>query len=535
MSLNDSVFKKASFVPYDGGEDYIFISYAHKDSEYVIPVLERMNSEGYRIWYDDGIMPGSEWPEFIAEHLKDCAAVISFISPESINSHNCRREMTYAMSKKKPFLGIFLRETSLSPGVEMQLSAQQCILKYSYEDDERFYRKLFSSTVLHSSKRPEDAFPKAKAAEEPPAEKAFAEELSAERASVVEPSAEKASAEQPSKIQADRMAVSDSSGTLHPDPGPGKEKRVKIPIIKIIIVIIGLVLAAVAISNHISSERKAEEKRKRAEEYERNARIAAAAVPSEVFFGKRIMTESSFSDVQRALSMSQKSGEDTLDLVAIPYSMEVDPDTPDIMYVEFQDKFEHVFRFASRYELSEGVLTLTPPGEIETEEGISPLSDSMQYSVSVTSAGEIKLQSELESGKSYGKYTNTGTTDDLITLQGTACSPKDMYKEIASFDYSGSRDEVENGEINSPCRLFYENGGYSLNAYVTSLSTGRICIKVLNEMVAYNGYMQETECEKSLVFAFINTYPYGFIIKDDNDYYLYQDQVMSVPADQEDQ
>ena len=331
------------------------------------------------------------------------------------------------------------------------------------------------------------------------------------------------------------MAASDSSGTLHPEAGPGKEKRVKTPIIKIIIVIIGLVIASVAISSHISSQRKAEEERKRIEEYERNARIAAAAIPSEVFFGKRIMTESSFSDVQRALSMSQKSGEDTLDLVAIPYSMEVDPDTPDIMYVEFQDKFEHVFRFASRYELSEGVLTLTPPGEIETEEGISPLSDSMQYSVSVTSAGEIKLQSELESGKSYGKYTNTGTTDDLITLQGTACSPKDMYKEIASFDYSGSRDEVENGEINSPCRLFYENGGYSLNAYVTSLSTGRICIKVLNEMVAYNGYMQETECEKSLVFAFINTYPYGFIIKDDNDYYLYQDQVMSVPADQEDQ
>ena len=155
--------------------------------------------------------------------------------------------------------------------------------------------------------------------------------------------------------------------------------------------------------------------------------------------------------------------------------------------------------------------------------------------LSVTSAGEIKLQSELESGKSYGKYTNTGTTDDLITLQGTASSPKDIYKEIASVDYSGSRDEVENEEKNSPCRLFYENGGYSLNAYVTSLSTGRICIKVLNEMVAYNGYMQEAECEKSLVFDFINTYPYGFIIKDDNDYYLYQNQVMSVPADQEDQ
>ena len=70
--------------------------------------------------------------------------------------------------------------------------------------------------------------------------------------------------------------------------------------------------------------------------------------------------------------------------------------------------------------------------------------------------------------------------------------------------------------------------------YVTSLSSGRIYVKVLSEMVAYNGYMQETECEKALGFGFINTYPYGFIIKDGNDYYLYPDQVMSVSADQGD-
>ena len=46
--------------------------------------------------------------------------------------------------------------------------------------------------------------------------------------------------------------------------------------------------------------------------------------------------------------------------------------------------------------------------------------------------------------------------------------------------------------------------------YVTSLSSGRIYVKVLSEMIAYNGYMQETECEKALGFDFINTYPYGF-------------------------
>lgn len=152
MLLNDSRVIKASFIPYEKDEGYIFVSYAHKDSQYVVPVLERMNEEGYRIWYDDGIMPGSEWPENVAEHLSNCTAVLSFVSPESLKSANCRREVTYALSKMKPFLGVFLRETKLSPGMEMQLSAQQCILKYNYPDEEDFYRKLFTSTILSACK-----------------------------------------------------------------------------------------------------------------------------------------------------------------------------------------------------------------------------------------------------------------------------------------------------------------------------------------------------------------------------------------------
>ena len=58
---------------YEGTENYIFISYAHKDSDRVMPILEELRDEGYRIWYDDGIAPGSEWPENIAQHLDGAA------------------------------------------------------------------------------------------------------------------------------------------------------------------------------------------------------------------------------------------------------------------------------------------------------------------------------------------------------------------------------------------------------------------------------------------------------------------------------
>lgn len=140
--------QRCAFTPYEGNEPYIFISYAHKDSNRVYPILEELNRRGYRVWYDDGIAPGSEWPENIAQHLSACSLTLAFISPSSIASDNCRREVTFALSKRKPFLGIILEPTEMSLGMEMQLSAQQCIMKYSYATDESFFTKVCSCPDL---------------------------------------------------------------------------------------------------------------------------------------------------------------------------------------------------------------------------------------------------------------------------------------------------------------------------------------------------------------------------------------------------
>jgi hypothetical protein len=45
---------------YEGKEPYIFVSYAHKDSPAVFHIVEQLSARGYRIWYDEGIEPGSE-------------------------------------------------------------------------------------------------------------------------------------------------------------------------------------------------------------------------------------------------------------------------------------------------------------------------------------------------------------------------------------------------------------------------------------------------------------------------------------------
>ncbi|MBQ6240768.1 MAG: TIR domain-containing protein [Firmicutes bacterium] len=139
---------------YEGDEPFVFISYAHKDTETVMRVLTELDRRGYRIWYDDGIAPGSEWPENIAEHLTKSAMVLAFISQNSIDSPNCRREVTFALSKRKPFLSVVLERAEMSPGMELQLSAQQSVIRINYEDETSFINKICSCPDIKPCQKP---------------------------------------------------------------------------------------------------------------------------------------------------------------------------------------------------------------------------------------------------------------------------------------------------------------------------------------------------------------------------------------------
>ena len=77
-------------IAYEGSEPYIFVSYSHRDSDAVMTAIEALQKEGFRVWFDGGIEAGSEWPEYIASHLKNSACVLTFISNQFVDSHNCR-------------------------------------------------------------------------------------------------------------------------------------------------------------------------------------------------------------------------------------------------------------------------------------------------------------------------------------------------------------------------------------------------------------------------------------------------------------
>ena len=137
---------------YEGSEQYIFVSYAHKDSETVIPIINALQSAGFRVWYDQGIQAGTEWPEYIEDHLNKCKCVLVCMSPATIESINCRNEINYACMLKKDMLIVYLEETVLAKGMNLQLNSQQSLFRYRHTSDETFLAEVIKATILQSCK-----------------------------------------------------------------------------------------------------------------------------------------------------------------------------------------------------------------------------------------------------------------------------------------------------------------------------------------------------------------------------------------------
>ena len=128
-------------IAYTGDEPFAFVSYAHRDAEVVYPEIQRLDLMGYRVWYDEGIDPGNEWPEEVAGALKRSSQVIVFVTEAAVASRNVRNEINYALKLAKPFLAIHLDETELPPGMDLQMSSIQAILKWRM-DEQVYVRNL---------------------------------------------------------------------------------------------------------------------------------------------------------------------------------------------------------------------------------------------------------------------------------------------------------------------------------------------------------------------------------------------------------
>ena len=92
------------FRPFEGNEPYIFVSYSHAESEIVLKTICALYDAGYRVWYDEGIPAGDDWPLNIETHLRASDTVLFFASENSLSSSNCLSEIRTAFRMGKKIL-----------------------------------------------------------------------------------------------------------------------------------------------------------------------------------------------------------------------------------------------------------------------------------------------------------------------------------------------------------------------------------------------------------------------------------------------
>lgn len=106
-------------------EPFFFVSFRRADLARVIPIIESVRRQGWRLWYDAEIAGGSEWNAVIEQRLATCSAVLLFLSQQAVDSKFVRRELQYADGLQKPIICVRLELAELRHGLGLLLGQYQ--------------------------------------------------------------------------------------------------------------------------------------------------------------------------------------------------------------------------------------------------------------------------------------------------------------------------------------------------------------------------------------------------------------------------
>jgi len=133
---------RAPFPAYQGDDPYVFVCYAHDDSDAVFAELGWLRDRGVNLWHDEGINPGTVWRDELASAIENAALFLYFVSPRSVKSSNCLKEVHFAVDQELSILAIYSEPVTLPRGLRLAILDRQAILKYELERAEYERRTL---------------------------------------------------------------------------------------------------------------------------------------------------------------------------------------------------------------------------------------------------------------------------------------------------------------------------------------------------------------------------------------------------------
>lgn len=103
------------FEAYTGNEEYLFVSYSHRDTEKVYKVLDALHDKKYRIWYDESCENGNDFRDELRQRIKGSSGVLLFVSSASMASPFCGMEIVVAREYGKKLFPIYLEDEAVVP------------------------------------------------------------------------------------------------------------------------------------------------------------------------------------------------------------------------------------------------------------------------------------------------------------------------------------------------------------------------------------------------------------------------------------
>ena len=91
----------------------IFVSYAREDKPYCIRIIETLHA--HDVWYDQRLYAGQDWWKEILRRLDWCEIFIYLLSPDSIASLYCRREVEIARRLKRHIIPVLISKETILP------------------------------------------------------------------------------------------------------------------------------------------------------------------------------------------------------------------------------------------------------------------------------------------------------------------------------------------------------------------------------------------------------------------------------------
>src|SRR5438093_13171335 len=93
--------------------DEVFISYSRKDKEFVRRLDEELKRRNREAWVDwEGIPPGDTWEKTIYGAIEATHTFIFVLTPDSIASEVCCKEIAHAAANNKRLVPIVHRDVA---------------------------------------------------------------------------------------------------------------------------------------------------------------------------------------------------------------------------------------------------------------------------------------------------------------------------------------------------------------------------------------------------------------------------------------